>query len=188
MELNTKAFEKYAKSLVVEVLSTADHAMIFEEFCKREPQFKDKNIALFLEVFVPAKLALGCIYWNACCEDHRIEDKDLRNLFFREVMNVFQSPQSLSAATRFSESLYASNADTETAPTLAVLVHMFHKLGINTLQKNDDKKETIAPSFQWLVEVGEGLRSMFENSFDEFYYSNDSFQAGVSENLDEEPQ
>ena len=123
MEIEKQSFQKCAKALIDLVLDPGGQDLVYHEFCALEPKLKGSALGAFRREYVPAKLALGCVYWVGCCAHHRIEDKDLRNLYFKEVMSLFESPKSLENATRFSESLYASNADKEQSSILGVLVH-----------------------------------------------------------------
>jgi len=156
------------------VLDPKGHDLVYSEFCALEPKLKNSEFKAFCREFVPAKLALGCVYWVGCCAHHRIEDKDLRNLFFKEVMSLFESPKSLEDATRFSESLYASNADTEQSPVLGVLTHLFHKLGLEAIVKPgaDDAGELNA-GFHFMMQVSEALKIVYEKQFDDYYYANE---------------
>ncbi len=175
MGIEKQSFQKCAKALVDLVLDSEGHDLIYREFCAQEPKLT-KNFAFgaFCREYVPAKLALGCVYWVGCCAHHRIEDKDLRNLYFKEVMNLFESPKSLEDATRFSESLYASNADKEQSPVLGVLVHLFHKLGLEALVKlGSNDAGVLSAGFHFMMHVSEALKVVFEAHFDDFLYANE---------------
>lgn len=170
------ALPKSAKNLIDLVLDATGHDMIYKECCRREPKLKkDVSFGLFCEHYVAAKLALGCVYWVGCCSSHKISDKDQKNLFFREVMNLFETPKSLGNATRFSESLYASNANTEASPVLGVLVHFFHQLKLDVMTNSGSSEPVMNSAFQFMMEVFEALKTVFESQFDEVIYSNDDF-------------
>jgi len=174
MEMDRKTFQKCAKALIDLVLDPEGHDLIYREFCAMEPKLKRSAYGDFCREFVPAKLALGCVYWVGCCAHHRIEDKDLKNLFFKEVMALFESPKSLEEAARFSESLYASNADKEESPVLGVLVHLFHRLGLEAIVKpGEDDAGALNAGFHFMMHVGEALKIVFESKFDDFYYANE---------------
>lgn len=174
MEIEKRSFEKCAKLLIDLVLEGSGHDLVYREFCVLEPKLKNSSFVAFCREYVPARLALGCVYWAGCCAHHRIEDKDLKNLFFREVMNLFESPKSLEDAARFSESLYASNADTEQSPVLGVLAHLFNKLGLETIVKSvDDNAGVMNAGFHFMMQVSEALKTAFENKFDDFYHANE---------------
>ena len=173
MEMGKQAFQKCAKALIDLVLDSEGHEIIYKEFCDREPRLKNSALGLFSQEFVPAKLALGCVYWVGCCAHHRIEDKELKNLFFKEVMGLFESPKSLENATRFSESLYASNADEEQSPVLGVLVHLFHRLGLEAIVKPGDSEiGQLNDGFHFMMHVNEALKVVFESRFDDFLCAN----------------
>jgi len=170
---------KCAKSLVDLVLDSTGHDLIYRECCRREAKLKKEiPFEAFCNEYVAAKLALGCVYWMDCCGSHRITDKDQRNLFFREVMNLFETPKSLESATRFSENLYASNAKTEASPVLGVLVHFFRQLKLDPKITGQGAEASVSPAFYFMTEVFEALKTVFESQFDEVMYSNDDFSAG----------
>jgi hypothetical protein len=172
MEIEKKLLQKSAKGLIDLVLGSEGQDLLYREFCEREPQLKRVAYGAFCEEYVPAKLALGCVSWVGCCASHRIEDKELKNLYFKEVMGLFGSPKSLANATRFSESLYASNADPEQSPVLGVIVHLFHKLGLEAMVKKEDSSETVLNAgFTFMMEVAEALKIVFETQFDDFLYA-----------------
>ena len=164
------SLKKGAQQLLDFVLDREGHELIYSGFCEREPRLKEVPVEGFYREFVPAKLALGCVFWTGCCAGHKIDEKDSKNLFFKEVMTLFQSPKSLEDATRFSESLYASNADSEQSPALGVLIHLFHKLGFEATRKEDNEVEGgISPAFIFMMEVSDALKNLFEEKFDGFY-------------------
>ena len=172
MDIEKKSLQKCVKGLIELVLESEGQGLVFRELCLRDPKLKAVRPVHFFQEYVPAKLALGCAFWVGCCSSHRIEDKDLRNLYFKEVMNLFASPKSLENATRFSESLYASNADPEQSPVLGVLVHLFHKLGLEAIVKpGDDDAGGLNTGFTFLMEVAEALKVVFEAQFDDFVYA-----------------
>ncbi|MBI4711258.1 MAG: hypothetical protein HY767_02195 [Candidatus Omnitrophica bacterium] len=171
--MEKQPFQKCAKALVDLVLESEGHDLVYREFCAVEPKLKKVAFRDFCREYVPAKLALGCVYWVGCCAHHRLEDKDLRNLFFKEVMSLFASPKSLEDATRFSESLYASNADKEQSPVLGVLVHLFHKLGLEAIVKpGESDAGVLNAGFHFMMHVSEALKVVFESQFDDFFYAN----------------
>ena len=173
-EIKKPSLQKCAKALLDLVLESEGHDLVYREFCALEPQLKSSAFVVFCREYVPAKLALGCVYWVAGCADRRIEDKDLRNLYFKQVMELFGSPKSLEDATRFSESLYASNADKEQSPVLGVLVHLFHRLGLEAIVKpGEDNAGSLNAGFHFMMNVSEALKIVFENQFDDFFYANE---------------
>jgi hypothetical protein len=172
MEIEKPSFQKCAKVLVDLVLESEGHGLVYREFCAAEPKLKELSFASFCREYAPAKLVLGCVFWVGCCASHRIEDKDLKNLYFKEVMALFQSPKSLEDATRFSESLYASNADKEQSPVLGVLVHLFHKLGLEAIVKpGESDAGALNAGFHFMMHVSEALKVIFEAKFDDFFYA-----------------
>lgn len=177
MKIEKKSLQKCAKELIGLVLETEGHELVFREFCAREPKLKGVAFGVFNKEYAPAKLALGCVYWVGCCAHHRIEDKDLKNLCFKEVMNLFESPNSLENATLFSESLYASNADKEQSPVLGVLVHLFHKLGLEAIVKpGEDDAGALNEGFHFMMHVSEALKVVFEKRFDDCFYTNEDLR------------
>jgi hypothetical protein len=178
MEIEKQSFQKCAKALIDLVLDPEGHDLVYREFRALEPKLRSVGLEGFSREYLPSKLALGCVSWVGCCENHRITDKDLKNLFFREVMSLFETPKSLEDATRFSESLYASNADTEQSPVLGVLVYLFHKLGLEAIVKpGDDDAGALNAGFHFMMHVSEALKVVFETRFDDFYYANDNLCA-----------
>jgi hypothetical protein len=177
VETEKKAYSECAKALIGLVLESEGHDLVYREFCAVEPRLKNIEFKTFCREFVPAKLALGCVYWVSCCAHHRIEDKDLKNLFFKEVMSLFQSPKSLEEATRFSESLYASNADKEQSPVLGVLVHLFHRLDLEAIVKpGEDDAGALNKGFHFMMHVSEALKVVFEKQFDDFYFTHEDLR------------
>jgi len=178
MEVEKQSFQKCAKTLIDLVLNNEGHDLIYREFCAVEPKLKSYAFPAFCQEYVPAKLALGCVYWVGCCAHHRIEDKEIKNIFFKEVMGLFGSPKSLEEATRFSESLYASNADKEQSPVLGILVHLFHKLGLAAIVKpGDSDAGELNAGFHFMMHVSEALKIVFETQFDEFLYANEDLHS-----------
>lgn len=175
MDVSKDTFLEHAKGMIDLVLDATGHDLVYQELCRRDPRLKKISFEGFCEEYVPAKLALGCVNWVGCCGIHKIADKEIKNLFFREVMNLFQSPQTLENATRFSESLYASNADKENPPVVGVLVHLFHKLGLEAVAKSEEGAEAVHTAFCFMMEVSEALKTVFENHFDEIFYPNGDF-------------
>jgi hypothetical protein len=178
MEIKNPSFQKCAKALIDLVLESEGHDLVYRELCALEPKLKSLAFEAFCREYVPAKLALGCVYWIGCCAHHRIEDKDLRNLYFKEVMGLFESPKSLEDATRFSESLYASNADKEQSPVLGVLVHLFHKLGLEAIVKpGEGDAGELNAGFHFMMHASEALKVVFETKFDDFFYTHKDLHA-----------
>lgn len=177
-EIEKQSFQKCAKALIKLVLESEGHELVYRELSALEPKLQSSDFETFCREYVPAKLALGCVYWVSCCAQNRIEDKETRNLFFKEVMSLFESPKSLPEATRFSESLYASNADKEQSPVLGVLVHLFHKLELEAIvNPGDSDAGVLDAGFQFMMQVCEALKVVFETQFDDFYYANDNCRA-----------
>lgn len=174
MEKEKQSFQKCAKALLGLVLENEGHDLVYREFCTLEPKLKAFAFVAFNREYVSAKLALGCVFWVGCCAHHRIEDKGLRNLYFKEVMGLFESPKSLEDATRFSESLYASNADKDQSPVLGVLVHLFNKLGLEAIVKpGEDDAGALNAGFHFMMHVSEALKVVFESRFEDFFYANE---------------
>ncbi|MBU9888809.1 MAG: hypothetical protein KTQ49_02935 [Candidatus Omnitrophica bacterium] len=173
MDVGQDAFLKHAKSMVDLVLDATGHDLVYRELCRREPSLRQVSFERFCDLYLPAKLALGCVNWVGCCEVHKITDKETQNLFFREVMNSFQSPRALDHATRFSESLYASNADTDNPPAVGVLAHLFSLLNLNTVAIGQGGERTVHSAFGFIMEVNEALKTVFENHFDEIFYADE---------------
>jgi hypothetical protein len=170
METEKPSLKNCVKALIDLVLDSEGHGLVYREFCALEPGLRGISFESFSAEYVPAKLALGCVYWVGCCAHHRIEDKVLRNLYFKEVMKIFASPRSLENATRFSESLYASNADPEQSPVPGVWVHLFRKLGLEaTIRAGEEGEGRLSAGFHFMMEVGEALKIVFETIFDDFY-------------------
>lgn len=162
-------YQKCAKHLIDFVLDPEGHDLVYGEFCGLESSLKKNAFQEFNREYVPAKLALGCVYWVGCCAGRGIGDKEFQNLYFKGVMELFASPKSLGEATRFSESLYASNVDTEQSPALGVMVHLFHKLGLEAIRKpGDDTEGMLNAGFDFMMRVSEALKVAFETQFDDF--------------------
>lgn len=174
MEKEKQPFQKCVTALLNFVLENEGHDLVYRELCSLEPKLKASSFAVFSREYVPAKLALGCVFWVGCCAQHRIEDKVIRNFYFKEVMGLFGSPKSLEDATRFSESLYASNADKDQSPVLGVLVHLFNKLGLEaTVKPVEDDAGALNAGFHFMMHVCEALKVVFESRFDDFFYANE---------------
>lgn len=155
------------------VLENEVHDRVYRECGVLEPELTGVTFEAFCREYVSAKLALGCVYWVSCCARHRIEDKDLKNLYFKEVMGLFESPKSLDEAARFSESLFASNADREASPVIGVLVHLFHKLGLEAVPEIEEEG-ILNAGFHFMTQVSEALKVVFETKFDDFYFSHEN--------------
>ncbi len=171
--LNKNSFfeKKYIKELLDFSLASDNNRVIYDELTARDSLLKEKSFMQFSAEFVPAKLALGCVFWRGACALNEINDKDVENFFFKEALNIFASPKSLDTATKFSESLYASNANPDESPTVSVMVHLFHKLGISatTHSSANPAERQITEAFQFAVGVCDAMKNAFEELFDEFY-------------------
>lgn len=185
VRIDKSEFINCAKNQIGLVLDPTGQELVYRELCLKEPRLKQRTLEGFLAEYVPAKLALACVYWVGCCLEHRIEDKDIKNICFKEVMGLFESPKSLENATKFSECLYASNADPEQSPVLGVLVHLFYKLDLEAIVKpGDDDAGRLNFGFTFMMEVCEALKICCENQFSEFCYSQDVSPAPVAERKD----
>lgn len=181
-KIESSTLKKWAVSLLDLVLDGEGHSRIYGEFCAREPKLRNTKQDAFSREYVPAKLALGCAYWVSCCTDHQILGKEEKNLFFKEVMRLFQSPKSLEDATRFSESLYASNADPDQSPALGIWVHFFHKLGLEAIRKDPGEGGSgLNAAFVFMMEAGDALKNIFETKFDEHYYASETIRTKQKE-------
>lgn len=170
------SFEKCAKGLLDLILDATGHDLVYRELSRMDPKFKGAiPFEAFCQEYVPLKLSLGCVYWIGCCANHKITDKEIKNLFFRSVMDLFETPKSLDDATRFSECLYASNVNKDEAPILSVVMHLFHKLKLEAMMKSEEEDPEVKPGFRFMIEVCEALKTVFENQFDDFIYSQDDF-------------
>ena len=162
------SLDHLVKNLLDLVLEREGLATIYEQFGALEPKLRKVPFEKFCEEFIPAKLAMGCVFWTTSCSMHGIEDKKFRNLFFKSTMDLFGTPTSIGPAARFSESLYASNADAEESPLVSLLVHFFKKLGLQAILKKSDKEPVLNEGFRFMMEVTEALKVVFEQRFDDF--------------------
>jgi hypothetical protein len=172
MGSKAKSLQKCVADLISLVADPEGQELVFRELCLRDFQLAKDKPEVFYAEYGSSRLALGCVYWVGCCTHHRIEDKEFRNLFFKRVMELFQTPDSLAKAARFSEGLYASNADKEQSPVLGVLVHLFHKLGLRPMSGgSEDGGGEVSPGFHLMMEAAEALKVAFEAQFDDFFYA-----------------
>lgn len=163
-----RVFSKCATVLVELVLETDGQDRVYSDFCALDPRLRKVPKDAFCRDYVAAKLALGCIYWAGCCANRRIENKELTNLYFKEVMGLFGSPRSLEDAKRFSESLYAANSGAEQSPVLGILSHLFRRFKIDPVQRaGKAHEESIHVGYQFMMQVSEALKVAFETRFDE---------------------
>ena len=174
------SFQKCVRGLLDLVLDSTGHDLVYQELSWRDPLIKKVKFEDFCAAYVSYKLALGCLYWVSACENHRIADKEIRNLFFRGVMNQFETPKTLGEATRFSETLYAANADKEQSPILGALAHLFHRLGLSALSGNNEDDHAVSTAFSFMMEVSDALKIVFEDKFDMFIYTHKDFRAEQS--------
>ncbi len=182
VEIDNASLQKCARKLVDFALEGAGHALVYHEFCAREPKLKHTPAEVFFREYASSKLALGCVYWVGCCASHGILDKELKNLFLKEAMNLFQTPESLGDATRFSESLYASYADAEQSPVLGVLVHLFHELGLEAVRKpREDEDGGMNAGFLFMMGVSDALKNVLEGRFDDFLYAHEAIRTTPKE-------
>ena len=179
MENRAVFSDKKAIAKLIDFLLDSDrHKAVFDELSAREPALKETGtFTQFSKEFVPAKLALGCVFWRGICASEGINDKEIENIFFKEVMNLFQSPQSLENATRFSESLYASNAEHEESPVLAIMFHLFHKIGLHATERldADSSEKKVGEGFQFMMGVCDAMKNAFETLFAELDNSQTNF-------------
>jgi hypothetical protein len=159
-----------AKRLIDFALDPSGHDRVYGEMCQLDSDFKKVNKTRFLEEFVPAKLALGCGFWVQCCEVHGVGDKEERNVFFRKVVAMFQSPSSLPIATRFSEYLHAANIKPEESPLLSIATALFEKLHLKRIA-GESATSGISNSFILMMEISDAFKNAFENEFDDLWYS-----------------
>lgn len=180
MKKNKEILEKNARLLIDFMLDSSAHELVYNGIFRKDKGFAKSDMTKFLQDFIPAKLALGCMFWNQCCEVHGLEAKEIKNLYFLEVMKRFETPQSVDVATRFSECLYAVNARPEEAPVLSATSHLFGKLGLKCAEGEEDTA-AISEAFLFAMEVNEALKNAFENEFDDLFYANESFYVPESE-------
>lgn len=169
--------QKCAQDLIELTLDTTGHELVYERLAQYETEVKERGFREFCAAYVPFKLTLGCIDWTVCCNNHHMHDKLLQNFYFRKVMQLFKTPQMLDTATRFGECLYASNAGTEDSPVLAALAHLFYKLGLAATSGPSQGDNYIKPGFQFMVEVSEAFKTVFESRFDEFFFAHKDLEA-----------
>lgn len=175
MKKDITMFESYAKKLIELALDPAGRDRVFEELGNRQPKVKKLERGRFFEEYIPAKLALGCGYWAGCCGIHRIKDKEIRNVFFKEVMKRFETPNSLAIATRFSECLYAANVNPDESPALAIMGLLFDRLKIDRLDRGAGGNR-VSSGFLFMMEICDALKSVFESEFDDFIYADGHFR------------
>ncbi len=180
MKKNKETLGKNARLLIDFVLDSSAHELVYNGIFRKNKGVAKSDTTKFLQDFVPAKLALGCMFWNQCCEAHGLEAKEIRNLYFLEVMKRFETPQSVDVATRFSECLYAVNARPEESPVLSVTSHLFGKLGLKCAE-GEETDVVISEAFLFAMEVNEALKNAFENEFDELFYANENFHVPETE-------
>jgi hypothetical protein len=177
MKHDTDFFVKLAGAMIDFVLEPAAQDRVYEKLSRLNPELGKLGRTRFLEEYVPSKLALGCGFWEQCCEAHAIGDKETRNLCFRQIMKRFESPKSLAMATRFSECLYAANAHPDGSPLIEITTHLFEKLGLKRIA-GESATSGISASFLFAVEVGEALKNAFENEFDDRIYRDTDLRNG----------
>ncbi len=180
MKKNKEILEKNARRLIDFMLDSSAHELVYNGIFRKNKGFLKSDTTKFLQDFIPVKLALGCMFWNQCCEVHGLEAKEIKNLYFLEVMKRFETPQSVDVATRFSECLYAVNARPEESPVLSATSHLFGKLGLKCAE-GEEGTAAISEAFLFAMEVNEALKNAFENEFDDLFYANESFYVPESE-------
>jgi hypothetical protein len=114
------------------------------------------------------QLALSCHAWARSCRENKVKGPGIENLFFKTVMQSFQSPKFVDIAAVFSEYLHAP--ETEKQPLLPLTGLMIRRLGLAG-ELGSMEKPVLSPGFRLLVEVAEGLKNNFENDFFEFSVS-----------------
>ncbi len=108
--------------------------------------------------------AQACQHWVLCCLNNGIATKEIRNLFFKAVLDIYGDDKNLTGATAFGEAMYAANSAENEDPMIAILTAFIKKLGVD----GNLAEEKTVEAFRWLAGVCEGYRSHFENEFDDF--------------------
>lgn len=161
-------FKKFAAEKLAGIYKVQDYDRVLAVLRQADPAFQSVAPEKFGLEFLGLRLALACHAWARSCRENRVTDEKIENLFFKTVMQSFQSSKFLGIAAVFSEYLHAP--ESEDQALLPVTALMMRRLGLAE-QLGTAQKPVLSPGFRIVVETAEGLKSAFENEFFEFCFS-----------------
>ena len=160
-----KDFKAFAAQKLAEIYGLNDYERVLRALKEADLAFADVVPVRFGMEFLAARLALAAHGWSRACKENQVKDPGAENLFFKAVMQSFQSQKFVEVAASFSEYLHAPGAAEK--PILSLSALMMQRLGITDAIVKD-KGIVLPPGFKLLIEVSEAFKSAFENDFFEF--------------------
>ena len=163
-------FEKHATEVLASLYDSGNEAQIHQLLGEEDIAFRSIPMADFRAHFLCARLALIAQTWEKICKDEGLDAADYSKAFLRQVMNAFQSPQSIQPATTFSEYFSAPQLEDEESEATALAVLIFKRLGQKPTYAAENGQTVIRPAFHQLIAALESLRTSFENQFFDFIH------------------
>lgn len=162
-------FKKYASQALAKIYAMNDYERVLDTLRDAgDDTFKDVAPAGFGLEYLSARLALASHAWIKGCQENYVENRAVENIFFKTVMNSFQSDKFVEIAKAYSEYLHAP--EVEKHASLAVSLLLMKRLGIGQ-KLIKDGKPVLLDSFQLVVSTAESFKEDIENDFFDFVFA-----------------
>lgn len=158
-------FKVFAAKQLAAIYDIGDYGNILQTLQNEDRAFQKIHPTSFSLEFLASRLALACHAWSKICEESKIKDVGIKNIFFKTVMQSFQTPKVVDIASAFSDYLHAPAAEEKSV--LAVTALLMKRLGLaETLKKSGQL--ALPAGFRLLIDADDGFKNSFENEFFEF--------------------
>jgi hypothetical protein len=159
-----ESFQNHANAVLLKIHASMPVQEIEAELrCKSilAPRVSQAEFEKLFWAYLSAQVSQ---HWKRCCLEHKVDSKEIQNLFFRTVLDDYASKKDLTSAAGYSEAMYAANAKEDQEPLVSILADFFKKLGASQSLTATE----VAEPFRWLATIWEGYCNNFDNEFDDF--------------------
>lgn len=156
-----------AKQKLSAVLGDKEYEDLDRLLRQKETSLKAMDKELFAKEYLAVKLSLAAHVWEHQCAENEIKEEDLKKIFFRSVMQIFQEPKMVHLATAFSEYYYAVEPGPETPASVTLGTRLFERLGAQA--QPAEKQTSGTGGCGILIETLEGFRVSMENELHDFF-------------------
>ena len=171
MALSRKsAFQEHAAKVLASFNEGMKDASVYQILTEEDEAFKSVKVQNFQTQFLCAQLALIAQTWEVNCRNEGMAEADYSKAFLRKIMEAFQNPDQVQAASIFSEYYSAPEMEDQDSASSALASMIFKRLGQQPTFKGESGKTLIRPAFYQLVGALESLRTSFENQFFDFLH------------------
>lgn len=165
---NEQEFKTYAAEVLAGIYGMNDYERVLDSLKECDDTFFDVPSQNFGLEYLAARLSLASHAWVRGCQENYVENRAVENIFFKTVMNSFQSEKFVQVAKAYSEYLHAP--EVEKHASLAVGLMLMKRLGIGQKLMKDGKP-VLLDSFQMLVSAAESFKEDIENKFFDFVFA-----------------